>query len=361
MDQIRMAVIGCGRHEKTEGSTGSAQGHKAMLGYHWIDEIQVVATADIREDNLNLFCDEHNIPLRFTDYREMLANVELDAVTITTWPALHAEMTIAAAEAGVKWIHCEKPMATTFGDAKAMVRVCDEHGALLTINHEYRYMPTFPVAKRLLDSGCIGELVKGETFTSNLFDMGTHYFDLMLWYNNQEPVEWVIGQVHPIGGRRIFGVPVEGQGICYFKWRNGVRGMMITGYDREDECQHRIIGTEGVIEVGCKDGPAIRYRNNETQGRWVESPVDPRLPIPDDFWFNPHVYRPQALDMANLAFHCVKALKEGTEPMCSGRNALQGDELIFATYESSRRRARVDLPLDIDDNPLFSMLEADNS
>ena len=356
--KIRMAIIGCGRHERTEGATGCAQGHKAMLGYRWIDDIEVVAAADIRQDNLDLFCDEHGIPNRFIDYHQMLEQVELDAVTITTWPGLHAEMTIAAAQSGVRWVHCEKPMATTFGGAKAMVSTCDENSVMLTINHEYRYMPSFPVAKRLLDYGFIGELLRVETFTSNLFDMGTHYFDLMFWYNNQQPVEWVMGQVDATGGRAIFGAKVEGHGNSFFKWKNGVYGMMQTGRDREQRCQHRLIGTRGVIEVGVQGGPQVRYWSEKTNGKWVEASADARLPIPDEFWPNPHLYRPQALDMAKLALDAVDALKTGREPKCAGRYALQGDELIFATYESSRRRGRVDLPLEIEDNPYVAMLDA---
>jgi hypothetical protein len=54
----------------------------------------------------------------------------------------------------------------------------------------------------------------------------------------------------------------------------------------------------------------------------------------------------------------VDALKTSREPELAGRKALQATELIFATYESSRRRARVDLPLEIEDSSLLSMLEA---
>lgn len=54
----------------------------------------------------------------------------------------------------------------------------------------------------------------------------------------------------------------------------------------------------------------------------------------------------------------IDALKTGREPELSGRKALQATELIFATYESSRRRARIDLPLDIEDSPLHAMIES---
>jgi len=63
--------------------------------------------------------------------------------------------------------------------------------------------------------------------------------------------------------------------------------------------------------------------------------------------------RAEAHGIADL----LDALEDGHEPLLSARHALQATELIFASYESSRRRGRVDLPLTIDDSPLLTMLE----
>ena len=82
-------------------------------------------------------------------------------------------------------------------------------------------------------------------------------FDLMLRYNEREPVEWVMRQVEARGGRAIFGARVEGQGISLFKWTNGVYSIMMRGQDMEDRCRHRLISTRDVIEVGVRDGPAV--------------------------------------------------------------------------------------------------------
>ncbi len=57
----------------------------------------------------------------------------------------------------------------------------------------------------------------------------------------------------------------------------------------------------------------------------------------------------------------INALKTGREPELSARKALQATELIFATYESSRRRGHVDLPLQIDDSPFLEMLQSQPS
>jgi UDP-N-acetylglucosamine 3-dehydrogenase len=334
------------------------QGNAHAEGYKASPDCQIVAAADIKQDNLDLFCQAHDVPNGYLDYRDMLEKKDLDIVSVCVWPRLHAPIVIDAAEAGVRAVHCEKPMAPTWGEAKKMVSVCEERGVQLTFNHQRRFGRPFNVAKELLDGGAIGELTRLEAFTSNLYDWGTHWFDMMFYYNDEEPVEWVIGQIDARGGHTIFDVYVEGQGLSFWKWRNGVYGLMATrgrGATPKDEVTrgvqagNRLIGTEGEIEVWVQDVAVLRLRNIETGGQWKAIEVGEA-----DAYIQNHIDA-----MADLA----DALKTGREPRASARKALQATELIFGTYESSRRRGRVDLPptgrrLDIEDSPLLSMLES---
>jgi len=346
MSTYKVGIIGCGRPWKSAGATGFGMAHLHAKGYEASPDAEIVAAADISQENLDAFCAEHTIPRGYLSAEEMLANEDLDIVSICLWPHLHAEMTVKAAEAGVKAIHCEKPMALTFGEAKRMVEVCDAHNVVLTFNHMRRFGAPFRKAKELLDGGAIGALERIEAFTSNLYDWGTHWFDMLFMYNDETPVEWVIGQIDARGGRPIFGAPIEGQGLSTFKWQNGVMGMMITGYGTKDVlstgCAQRLMGSDGVIEVGVDKDVQVRLRNADTGGAWQTIAIDGGM-HGDDL----HVQA--VLDL-------IDALKTGREPELSGRRALQATELIFATYESSRRRARIDLPLDIEDSPLLSML-----
>jgi predicted dehydrogenase len=326
--------------------------HAHVKGYLASSDCELVAAADIKQENLDLFCEQYKIPHGYLDYHEMLARAKPDIVSVCVWPHLHAPAVIDAAEAGVTAIHCEKPMATTWGDAKRMVALCAERKVQLTFNHQRRFGEPFRKAKQLLDSGVIGQLTRIEAFTSNLYDWGTHWFDMMFFYNDETPVEWVIGQIDARGGHKIFGVTVEGQGLSFWKWQNGVYGLMATGSQvfrpqegektGEPVCGNRLIGTEGVIEVAIEGGPKLRYRNWQADGKWQE--------------YNEgeiHSYDLVISAILNL----VDALKTGREPELAGRRALQATELIFATYESSRSRQRIDLPLQIEDSPLASMLQ----
>ena len=347
MAALRVGIIGCGRLRRTEGATGFGMAHAHARGYEASADADIVALADINLENARAFQQEHAVPdveqRLYTDYHEMLAQEALDMVSITTWPHLHAEMVIAAAEAGVRAIHCEKPMAPTFGEAKRMTQVCAERGVQLTFNHQRRFGTPFRRARELLRDGAIGELLRIEAHCSNMYDWGTHWFDMMFFYNDETPVEWVIGQIDSRDGQRIFGVPVEGQGISHFRYQNGVYGLLITGSKTALEASNRLVGTEGIIEVGHSAEVPLRLWNADTAG-WQA--VDTGAGLHGD-------------DYVRIAvLDAIDALQTGREPELSARKALQATELIFATYESSRRRGRVDLPLDVEDSPFLAMLTA---
>lgn len=343
MNKLRAGIIGCGVRRRPDGLIAFGQGHAHALGYQASEDVELVAAADINQENLDYFCREHEIPHRYLDYKEMLAQEKLDIVSICVWPHLHAPMTVDAAHAGVKAIHCEKPMAPTWAEAQEMARVCAELGVQLTFNHQRRFGKPFRMAKKLLDEGVIGRLERLEAFTHNLYDWGTHWFDMLFMYNNETPVEWVIGQIEARGSQSVFGVIVEGQGLSWFKYINGVYGLVQTGYGREELCANRLIGDQGVIEVGVEKGPHLRYRNAETEWSWQEVETEEGL----------HGSGAVIAGVLDL----IDALRTGREPELSARKALQATELIFATYESSRQRGRVDLPLRIQDSPFLSMLQ----
>jgi predicted dehydrogenase len=343
MSFFRVGIIGAGRPWKTENSTGFGMAHAHTRGYAASPDTRLVAIADVNQENARAFQEQRGGERIYQDYREMLAQERLDIVSVCTWPHLHSEMVIAAAESGVRAIHCEKPMAPTYGESRRMEQVCRERGVQLTFNHQRRFSALFRAARELLKSGAIGPLQRMEATCPNMFDWGTHWFDMLFFYNDETPVEWVIGQVEPHGGPTVFGVQMEQQGISHFLYRNGVQATLLTRETQPWEAINRLIGPDGVIEVSL--GGAVPLRMwGKGQSTWetVEVPTGAGADLED----------PVLLGVLDL----VDALKSGREPELSARRALQATELIFATYESSRRRGRVDLPLEIDDSPLADIL-----
>ncbi len=92
-----------------------------------------------------------------TDWRAVIAWPDLDIVDICTPTYLHAEMAIAAAEAG-KHVFVEKPFALSVEQAQRMVAAVEKAGVVNYVNHNYRRAPAVRLAKRLIDDGFIGRL-----------------------------------------------------------------------------------------------------------------------------------------------------------------------------------------------------------
>lgn len=361
--QFRVAVIGAGRPRGKEGATGFGMSHAHAKGYTATGKCRLVGVADLIETNATAFAEDHGDGETevFTDYHDMLALVKPDVVSVCTWPHLHADMVVACAEAGVRAVHCEKPMAPTWGEARRMAKACADAGTQLTFNHQRRFEAQYATARGLLRSGAIGDLVQVELACPNMFDWGTHWFDMLFFYVGDRPASWVIGQVDTQTLTTAFAVQMENQGLAMVGFADGVRGLMTTGDTipdgglRDDGTQprrealgamQRLIGTDGVIEVGVRGtyNAKVRLMNGAAPG-WQEPTM-----IGAD-----HFEDAIGAGVANL----IDCLGTGAEPELSVVKALRGTELIFATYESSRRRARIGLPLEgVDGNPLHDMLAA---
>ena len=325
---LRAGVIGCG-----------GRGHAHAEGYAEDERVTIAACADPSEEARTALAGRFGVERTWADYGEMLDRERLDLVSVCTWPHLHRPMIEAAAAAGARAIHAEKPMAPTWGDARALHAACEEGGVLLTFCHQRRFGDGFATARDLIRDGAIGPLRRFEGVCANLFDWGTHWFDMMFFYNDETPARWVMGQIDVSEHREIFGVRLDTSGLSWVRFENEVEGLLTTGDAGHAGPANRLIGDEGVIEVQGGGG-GLRMRRG---GGWEEVERTSGVPAP----------RHTIASVRDL----VDCLHSGEEPELSSRKALQATELIFATYESSRRRGRVDLPLQVEDSALLSMLD----
>src|SRR5581483_301833 len=138
MARLRIGFIGTGRKKERPDLSGFFMAFQHGAGYQALsDSCAMVACADIVRENAAAFAQAMGIPEDgiFADYREMLVTARPEMVSICTWPHLHAPMVIDCARAGVRAIHCEKPMADTWGAARLMAQECERCGVQLTFNH----------------------------------------------------------------------------------------------------------------------------------------------------------------------------------------------------------------------------------
>lgn len=353
MPKYDVAVIGTGADSGEVSKDGFAIGYRHGEAYEAITECRLVACADIVEENARAFADEFGLDEVYTSYERMIEAVEPDLVSVSVPPATHAEVVLDCARQGiVDAIHCEKPMATRWDDCQAMVEVCDRRDVQLTFNHQRRFGRPFQVARERLDAGDIGDLVRIECSAKNVYDYGSHLLDLCGYFNENRPAEWVLGQIDYREENKWFGAHNENQAVATWEYDNGVTGLVatgdLTGVDLVG-AHHRLIGTEGTIEIG----------------RGYPSDIDPDHHVT----VTPDGAEPEVVETTDDGLHdsacftralesVVSALDSDDDSPLAATNALKATEVIFGIWESARRRGRIEFPLTIDGNPLEEMVES---
>jgi predicted dehydrogenase len=363
-----VAIIGTGPDPDERDRDGYAMAYRHGPAYERLDDCELVTCADIVPENAAAFAERFDLDTVYTDHESMLREEAIDIVSVCTPPSTHADIVVDCAGGGVDAIHCEKPMATSWTDCTEMVAACEDAGVQLTIDHQRRFAEPVVVAKQLLDDGEIGGLVRLEWAEVNLFDAGSHLFDLCDYITDGATPEWVLAGVDPDPDNRWFGALNEVQALAQWAYDDGTQGFASTADGDRDtvvDAYLRIVGEDGVIEIQPDDGPPLRLRSGggwetkSTGGESVYGPGKttvqavkdrladslPGLPDPPD----------QTSHYERAIEHAVASLNEGTEPRISGRRVLRGTELVFGAWESARRRERVSLPLADVDNPLEAL------
>ena len=212
----------------------------------------------------------------------LLADPEIDAVSVCAANYAHAELAIKAMRAG-KDVLCEKPMAVTLEDCEAMVKVAKETGRTLMIAHNQRFAKAHVKAKALIDAGTIGRIVTfrttfghggPETWSINpgkntwffdkskaamgaMADLGVHKTDL-IHYLTGERVVRTTAKVATLDKRGENGelIGVDDNAMCIYEMTGGIVGTMTaswTFYGAEDNSTV-LYGTKGIMKI--YDDPA---------------------------------------------------------------------------------------------------------
>ncbi len=200
MAKIKYGFIGCGGIANMK--------HFPFMAKH-SDEVELAAFCDLIPERAQKAAEQYGCPGAkvYTNYRALLADESIEAVSVLTPNVSHCEITVAALQAG-KHVLCEKPMAATYADAKRMMDAAQTSGKLLTIGYQYRHWNEHQLMKRYCESGMLGEIYyaeatalrrrgvpthgvfldKGAQGGGPLIDCGTHSLDLTLWMmDNYEP------------------------------------------------------------------------------------------------------------------------------------------------------------------------------
>jgi predicted dehydrogenase len=208
-DKVKVGVIGVGQI-----------GKRHVAGYAAMPNVEIVAVADLNQAEVERVAAEHGIARSFTNFRDLLALPEIQAVDVCLHNNFHAPVSIAAMQAG-KDVFCEKPMAGTYIDALHMYEAAQKLGRRLGIQMVTVFNQECKTARRLIDAGALGRLYYGRAVafrrrgrpyvdgygTSNfvqkatssggaLIDLGIYYIAQMLYLLGNTDVKTISGRTY---------------------------------------------------------------------------------------------------------------------------------------------------------------------
>lgn len=339
MREVGFAIVGCGVIAPTH-----ARGIAAAEG------ARLVACCDVIEEKARALAEEYSCEA-VLDWRDLLARPDIDVLCITTPSGMHAQMAIAAAQAG-KHALVEKPMAITLADCHAMIEAHRKAGTRLGVIFQRRAVEPFLSVREAVRNGSLGRLVLADMYAKYyrsqayydsadwrgtweldgggcLMNQGIHIVDQLLFLTGSR-VEEVCARTATLARR----IKVEDVAVAAVRYENGAYGV-IEGATAvfPPTIPHRIElhGTDGsiVIEGEAVVRYEVRGAGEEVVNMLAGAASGEARPIRHPTDISPKGHFVQIQDM-------VHAVKEGRDPIVSGEDALPAVAVVLAIYESAR-------------------------
>jgi predicted dehydrogenase len=264
--KVRIGVIGVGQIGKHH-----------LNSYSKIEAAEVVAIADIDEAEADRVSKVFDIPNVYTDFRDLLARDDIEAVDVCLHNNYHMPFTVAALEAG-KHVYCEKPMAGAYVDAAKMYHTAQELGLKLSIQLNTLYRKETKAAKWLIDNDYLGRLYharstgfrrRGRPYVDGygspafvqkrnsgggaMYDMGVYHIACMLYLLGNPEVLRVSGKTYQevemdAARRESSGFNVDELGLGFVRLQDGITLDIIEAWSI------MLDGLDGSCVVGAKGG-----------------------------------------------------------------------------------------------------------
>ena len=349
--EFRVGIVGCG---------GIANG-KHLPALKALPNVKMVAFCDLIRERAEKALKEYGAEDAkiYDTYEELVADPTIDVVHVLTPNKAHAPITIAALEAG-KDVMCEKPMAKTAKDARAMVEAAKRTGKTLTIGYQNRFRPDSLYLKKCCEAGDLGEVYYARAHAIRrravptwgvfldeeaqgggpLIDIGTHALDLTLWEMNNYEVESVMGSVYrkladTKDAANAWGpwdpekFTVEDSAMGFIKMKNGATIVLEASWALNtldvDEAKTSLCGTKAGADM--KDG--LRINGERFSKMYV---TKPDLEAGGVAFYDGSVK--DAKDVEAEQFYA--ALENGTKPTVLPEQALVVTEVLEAIYTSAK-------------------------
>lgn len=332
---------------------GIGAGYFSQFHYEaWsrMPDVQLAALCDLDEERGVAMCKRFGIARSYTNYAEMLDRETPDFVDVIAPPAAHLEICKAAAERGIPVI-CQKPLASTFAEARELVAVCNAAGIRLMVHENFRFQPWHREIKRLIDAGQIGSKLHTLTFRSRpgdgwgpdaylnrqpyfrtmprflIHETGIHFIDTFRYLAGEvQQVYSLLRQLNPV-------IAGEDCGLLVLEFANGAVGVWDANrYNESNAADPRFTFGEFLVEG---DAGSIRLAMDGTLSVQKLGAPEERhdYPLPRINFGGDCVYATQR--------HFIDRLRDGVAFETEGADYLRNLAVEEALYESARRRTPV--------------------
>ena len=336
MSTLKIGVIGC----------GSIAQHRHLLEYSWNKAVEIVAVCDINEERALEIGKEYSAKA-YTDYKELLADKDIDAVSVCTPNYLHAPISIDALNAG-KHVLCEKPMATSSEEAEQMIEAAEKNGKKLMIGHNQRFVKSHQKARELIQSGEVGKIYsfrsafghggpeqwsvdgkeswffqKEKAFIGAMGDLGVHKTDLLRYVLGEEFVE--VGAFVETNAKDF--ADVDDNAVCVLKTESGVIGTLAASwaYTSKEDNSTIIYGEKAILRL--EDHPQYSLIVQYATGEIVNYELG-KIQSNDAGGQN----------ATGVIDHFVSSIVSDTEPLITGAEGKKSLEVILGAIKSNETK-----------------------
>lgn len=335
---IKGALIGCGFFAENQ-----------LHAWRDIDGVEIVALCDRDPERLKICSEKFGIERTYTDAAKMLADGGFDFVDIATTPPSHRPLVEMAAKSGVHII-CQKPIAETMEDARAMVAAADAAGKVMMVHENFRWQSAVQSALAVVKSGDIGDpffcrfsfrsgydvfsgqpyLAEGQRFI--IEDLGIHILDIArAFVGDVDQMSAITKCVNP---------KINGEDVAtmLLKHDSGATSIVDCSYATKrmpeafPQTMIEIDGTKGSLRLDV--GYELTVQTTSEVKRDVSPPV---LPWAEKPWHNIQE------SVQIIQQHFVDCLRTSTEPATSGADNLKTIALVEAAYLSAKTGRTINL------------------
>ncbi len=321
------------------GIIGLGVGEAHLKSYRKIENVEVRAICDIDRERLGTVGDAYDIGRRFTDYREITADPEIDLVSICSYDDRHAEQLISALSNG-KHAMVEKPVVLTRAEAEAVYAAYEASGRLLTSNLILRQSPRFKELKRRIEAGDFGDIFYlegdylhqilwkitegwrgGMDFYCTFYGGGIHLVDLMRWLIGEEVDEVSAMGTDILTRGSIYKYPDTI--VALMRFASGALGKCATTLGPQRTKFHAL-NVYGTKRTFVNDMPHAKlFAGDEEADEEVVT-----TPYP-------------GMKKGDMLPEFVAAIRDGGRPAVDAEDIFRVMDVCFAVWEAARTGARV--------------------